>query len=83
MRRNFIEVNRRGGGVKQSSFTGRRMVLSCMMLQAALRKEGVQCEVTDVGIGGERRDGALKRFAKDVIDLKPKAVTIMYGTNDS
>ncbi|NNE92110.1 MAG: hypothetical protein HKN23_10720 [Verrucomicrobiales bacterium] len=36
----------------------------------------------NVGIGGERTDQALKRLDK-VIALKPRIVTVMYGTNDS
>lgn len=52
-------------------------------LEAALRAEGVEASVTNVGIGGERTDQALKRLAKDVLAHKPSLVTIMYGTNDS
>ncbi len=52
------------------------------LLQESLRKKGKQVEVTNVGIGGERTDQALKRLEK-VIALKPQIVTIMYGTNDS
>ncbi len=52
-------------------------------LQPMLREKGVECEVTNAGIGGERTDQALKRFAKDVIAQKPRIVTIMYGTNDA
>lgn len=52
------------------------------LLQPALRKQDVAVEVTNVGIGGERTDQALKRLHK-IIALKPHLVTIMYGTNDS
>lgn len=52
-------------------------------LEAALRAEGVDVSVVNVGIGGERTDQALKRLAKDVLALKPALATIMYGTNDS
>jgi lysophospholipase L1-like esterase len=52
------------------------------LLQAALREQGRDGEVTNVGIGGERTDQALKRLEK-VIALKPGIVTVMYGTNDS
>lgn len=52
-------------------------------LEAALRTEGVEASVLNVGIGGERTDQALKRLAKDVLAQKPSVVTIMYGTNDS
>lgn len=51
-------------------------------LQQALQKEKVNAEVVNVGIGGERTDQALKRLDA-VLKLKPKLVTIMYGTNDS
>jgi lysophospholipase L1-like esterase len=53
------------------------------LLDIELHKNGIECEVTDVGIGGERTDQALKRLEKDVISLKPQLVTVMYGTNDS
>ncbi|MEN9576563.1 MAG: hypothetical protein RL514_4418 [Verrucomicrobiota bacterium] len=52
-------------------------------LEAALRADGVDVSVANVGIGGERTDQALKRLAKDVLTQKPALVTIMYGTNDS
>lgn len=52
-------------------------------LEAALRAEGLEVSVVNVGIGGERTDMALKRLAKDVLAQKPAVVTIMYGTNDS
>ncbi|QDU46202.1 multifunctional acyl-CoA thioesterase I and protease I and lysophospholipase L1 [Symmachiella dynata] len=52
------------------------------LLQAALKEQGREVEVTNVGIGGERTDQALKRLDK-IIALKPGIVTVMYGTNDS
>ena len=52
------------------------------LLQSALRERGHDVAVTNVGIGGERTDQALKRLDK-VIALRPQIVTIMYGTNDS
>lgn len=52
-------------------------------LEATLRAAGVDAAVTNVGIGGERTDQALKRLAKDVLAQNPSLVTIMYGTNDS
>jgi len=52
-------------------------------LESALRADGVEASVVNVGIGGERTDQALKRLAKDVLAQKPSLVTIMYGTNDS
>ncbi len=53
------------------------------LLQAELQKTGRPVEVINVGIGGERTDGALARLEKDVISKKPALVTVMYGTNDS
>jgi acyl-CoA thioesterase-1 len=52
-------------------------------LEAALKKQGLDVKVANVGIGGERTDQALERLDKDVIAKKPQFVTIMYGTNDS
>ncbi|TWU14476.1 Arylesterase precursor [Symmachiella macrocystis] len=52
------------------------------LLQAVLQEQGRDVEVTNVGIGGERTDQALKRLDK-IIALKPGIVTVMYGTNDS
>jgi acyl-CoA thioesterase-1 len=52
-------------------------------LEASLRKGDVQTEVVNVGIGGERTDGALNRLDKDVLARKPRIVLVMYGTNDS
>jgi lysophospholipase L1-like esterase len=53
------------------------------LLQVQLMAQGIGVEVTNVGIGGERTDMALKRLEKDVIEKQPHLVTIMYGTNDS
>jgi acyl-CoA thioesterase-1 len=53
-------------------------------LQVLLKTEaGVDVEVVNVGIGGERTDQALPRLEKDVMARRPAIVTIMYGTNDS
>ncbi len=54
-----------------------------VLLEAGLKKEGVKAAVVNVGIGGERTDGALARLEKEVLARKPRIVTIMYGTNDS
>ncbi|MSQ96350.1 MAG: SGNH/GDSL hydrolase family protein [Gemmataceae bacterium] len=51
-------------------------------LQKALGKEDIKTDVVNVGIGGERTDQALQRLDA-ILKLKPKIVTIMYGTNDS
>lgn len=53
------------------------------LVAAALQEKHVAAKVTNVGIGGERTDQALKRLEKAVIAAKPQVVTIMYGTNDS
>lgn len=52
-------------------------------LEADLNARGLEARVTNVGIGGERTDGALARLEKDVLAKKPRLVTVMYGTNDS
>lgn len=52
-------------------------------LQAGLREAGHRVEVHNVGIGGDRVDGALARLERDVIAQRPHLVTVMYGTNDS
>ena len=52
-------------------------------LQRNLRDTGhPDCEVINVGIGGEMAGQGLKRLEKDVIAKKPAIVTIMYGHND-
>jgi acyl-CoA thioesterase-1 len=53
------------------------------LLESALKKKGVEAEVVNVGIGGERTDQALQRLEKGVIAKMPAAVTVCYGTNDS
>lgn len=52
------------------------------LVAAKLRKAGRDVTVTNVGIGGERTDQALKRLQR-IIALRPDIVTVMYGTNDS
>jgi lysophospholipase L1-like esterase len=52
------------------------------IVQRQLRAQGLNVEVQNVGIGGERTDQALLRLDKAVISRKPHLVTIMYGTND-
>lgn len=53
------------------------------ILQKRSAKAGIQVEVLNLGIGGERTDQALARLDRDVIAQKPDIVTVMYGTNDS
>lgn len=52
-------------------------------IQSDLTSAGLKVDVVNLGIGGERTDQALKRLTRDVLNLKPQIVTIMYGTNDS
>ncbi len=52
------------------------------LLQKRLQKEKIEAEVVNVGIGGENTRQALARLGK-ILALKPRLVTIMYGTNDS
>ncbi|HSI64094.1 MAG TPA: GDSL-type esterase/lipase family protein, partial [Candidatus Saccharimonadia bacterium] len=53
-----------------------------VIVQKQLRAQGLNVEVQNVGIGGERTDQALLRLDKAVILQKPHFATIMYGTND-
>lgn len=53
------------------------------LLETELRNQGLETEVVNLGIGGERTDQALQRLARDVATLEPVLVTVMYGTNDS
>ena len=53
------------------------------LLAARLKEKWPGTEVLNVGIGGERTDGALARLDKDVLKRRPRLVTVMYGTNDS
>jgi lysophospholipase L1-like esterase len=48
-----------------------------------IEKELAGVKVINVGVGGERTDGGLKRLNTAVLIHKPAVVTIMYGTNDS
>ena len=52
-------------------------------VQAALSKDGIDAEVVNAGVSGNRTDQALSRLQKDVLALSPTYVTIMFGTNDS
>jgi acyl-CoA thioesterase-1 len=52
------------------------------LLEARLKQAGYDVRVSNVGIGGERTDQALKRLDRDVVDKHPRIVTVMYGTND-
>lgn len=54
------------------------------MLELALRMTYPKAEVTVVnaGISGNKTDDGLNRLQKDVLDLKPDLVTVMFGLND-
>ncbi len=52
------------------------------LVQKQLRARGHDADVLNLGIGGERTDQALRRLSK-VIELRPRIVLAMYGTNDS
>jgi len=51
-------------------------------LEQSLRKEKIDAEVVNSGVGSETTSLALARLGK-VIALKPRVVAIMYGANDS
>ncbi|GAB4159362.1 MAG: SGNH/GDSL hydrolase family protein [Planctomycetaceae bacterium] len=53
------------------------------LVEKSLRKSGYRVKVTNVGIGGERTDQALKRLDKVLKKHAPAMMTVMYGTNDS
>lgn len=40
-------------------------------------------KIINAGVGGDKTISALMRFRKDVLDLKPDALSIFFGTNDS
>jgi len=65
----------RGGVTAEQTFAA--------LVQKQLRAQGINTDVINTGIGGERTDMALSRVAKDVIARQPHIVTVMYGTNDS
>jgi lysophospholipase L1-like esterase len=51
------------------------------ILEAKLNKQKIQ--VINAGLGGEKTPTALARLRSDVIALKPDAVSIFLGVNDS
>lgn len=52
-------------------------------LRETLAANGLNVQVSNLGIGGEKTDQGLRRLDKAVISQHPQFVTIMYGTNDS
>lgn len=53
------------------------------LAEDALRSEGLDVGIRNASIGGQTTVDALKRYDADVVRAKPKAVTIMFGSNDS
>ncbi|MEN6546810.1 MAG: GDSL-type esterase/lipase family protein [Armatimonadia bacterium] len=53
------------------------------VLQARLVAAGLEVEVSNAGIGGERTDMAVKRLEGEMKTRAPLLVTIMYATNDA
>jgi lysophospholipase L1-like esterase len=53
------------------------------LLESGLRKQKIEADVVNAGIGGERTDQALARLDKAILARKPGVVLVMYGTNDS
>ncbi|WP_169975541.1 GDSL-type esterase/lipase family protein [Tautonia rosea] len=51
-------------------------------IEKELNDAGFSVDGINLGIGGERTDQALARL-DELIDLRPRVVTVMYGTNDS
>src|SRR5262249_50379800 len=52
------------------------------LAERALKADGIDAEVVNLGMGGERTDQALKRLDA-VSGHRPRVVTVMDGTNDS
>lgn len=50
---------------------------------AAVYGDGLEESVYNAGFSGDTTDKGLKRFKKEVLDVKPKSVTIMFGINDA
>ena len=53
------------------------------ILEDLLNEVGLNVEVINQGISGEKTDAALSRVEQDVLSLEPDYVVIMYGTNDA
>ena len=51
------------------------------MLEEALAPKGIR--VINAGVGGDKTPHALTRIVSDVIALKPDAVSLFFGANDS
>ncbi len=53
------------------------------LLEEMLLKQQINAQVINKGIPGETAPEALFRLQRDVVDLKPDVVLIMYGANDA
>jgi lysophospholipase L1-like esterase len=53
------------------------------LLEKMIFKQGINVCVINKGIPGETAPEALFRLQRDVVDLKPDIVLIMYGANDA
>ena len=53
------------------------------ILEKMLREKQIDADVVNQGIPGETAPEALFRFQRDVLDLNPGIVLIMYGANDA
>src|SRR3954453_10000153 len=52
------------------------------LVASELRANGINAQVVNLGVGGERTDQVLRRLDA-VSGNHPRVVTVMYGTNDS
>jgi lysophospholipase L1-like esterase len=50
---------------------------------ASVYGDGLEEPVYNAGVRGEETNDGLKRFKKEVLDVNPKYVTIMFGINDA
>jgi lysophospholipase L1-like esterase len=53
------------------------------ILEKLLKQKHIDAEVINKGIPGETAPEALFRLQRDVVDLKPDIVLIMFGANDA
>ncbi|MFA9453554.1 MAG: GDSL-type esterase/lipase family protein [Candidatus Aminicenantaceae bacterium] len=53
------------------------------ILEDLLLEVGLNVEVINQGVSGEKTDVALSRIEQDVLSFEPDYVVIMYGTNDA
>jgi lysophospholipase L1-like esterase len=53
------------------------------ILEDLLLEVGLNVEVINQGVSGEKTDVALSRIEQEVLSLEPDYVVIMYGTNDA